>query len=413
MAVTSIALPGRCRGGLPADIDDTEMRPRWAGLTSGDIDAIWRAAKRLYRSGAYPGLSLCVRRRGQVVLNRSLGYARGNGPGDGPADVRIPLTVDAPICLYSASKAITAILVHKLAEEGGIDLDAPVARYLPRFGGNGKAAVTISEVLSHRAGFASLDLPRRERNVQLLADPQAILDRIYAAPLRGHGHPAYHALTGGFVMGELIERVTGKPLRDYLDSRLRQPLGMTHFTYGLPASERHHVARNYVAGMRVRYPVSALIRRALFVGVDEAVAASNEPAFMDAVIPAGNLYATAEELSRFYQMLLDGGEYQGRRLLAPETVQRALIPRNRLTPDRMLMVPMRYSEGFMLGARGFSLYGPDTADAYGHLGFMNILGWAQPSRQLAVALLTTGKSVLGPHLLPLERLLATLSSRAA
>jgi len=297
--------------------------------------------------------------------------------------------------------------------QGGIDLDAPVAHYLPRFAQCDKGRVTISEVLSHRSGFASLDLPKRDRNVSLLADPEAILDRIYAAPLKGHGHIGYHALTGGFVLGALIEQVTGKSLRDYLDRSLRKPLGMTHFTYGLPERERAQVAINYVAGMRVRFPVSAMVRRALFVGIDKAVVASNESAFMDAVIPAGNLYATAEELSRFYQMLLDGGEYGGRSVLAAETVRRAVRPRNRLTVDRMIMVPMRYSEGFMLGARGFSLYGPHSTDAYGHLGFMNILGWAHPSRGTSVSLLTTGKAVLGRHLLPMMRLLSTLAARCA
>ena len=79
----------------------------------------------------------------------------------------------------------------------------------------------------------------------------------------------------------------------------------------------------------------------------------------------------------------------------------------------MIMVPMRYSEGFMLGSRGFSPYGLHSADAFGHLGFMNILGWAQPSRQTAVTLLTTGKAVLGSHLLPIVRLLTTLDSHCA
>jgi len=411
MAVTSLPLPGLRRARhLSVDIDPTEVDPRSVGLKPADIDAIWRSAEALYRSGAHPGVALSLRRRGQLVLNRAVGDARR-------ADARrgggLPLRIHTPICLFSASKAITAVLVHALAEDGGINLDAPVAQYLPAFGRHGKADITVAEVLSHRGGFASLDLPRAARTVALLADSEAILERIYDARPCGRGQVAYHALTGGFVLGALIERVTGAPLATYLDRRLRQPLGMRYFTYGLPPEQRAEAATNYVAGMRVRFPVSAVVRRALFVGIDEAVAASNDAAFMDAVIPAGNLYATAEELSRFYQMLLDGGDYQGRRVLSPDTVARAVRPANRLTMDRMLLVPMRYSEGFMLGSRGFSLYGPNTADAYGHLGFMNILGWAQPSRQTAAALLTTGKAVLGPHLLPLTRLLQGLSARCA
>lgn len=390
-----------------ADIAADELAPRAAGLAQADVDAIWRHIEALHRSGAHPGIALCVRRRGRIILNRAIGDAAA---GQGAPR---PLTVETPICLFSASKAVTAVLAHALAESGEIDLDLPVAHYLPAFGRHGKGRITISEVLAHRGGFASVDIPASERTVALLADPQALLNRIYDARPRGHGKVGYHALTGGFVLGAVIEAVTGAPLADYLDRTLRQPLDMRYFTYGLAPTLRPTVARNAVAGMRVRFPVSAVVRRALFVGMDEAVEASNDAAFMDAVIPAGNLYATAEELSRFYQMLLDGGTYGGRRVLAEATVARMIQPRNRLQPDRMLLVPMRYSEGFMLGSRGFSLYGPDTGDAYGHLGFMNVLGWAHPSRQTAVGLLTTGKAVLGPHLLPLTRLLHSLSARCA
>jgi len=75
------------------------------------------------------------------------------------------------------------------------------------------------------------------------------------------------------------------------------------------------------------------------------------------------------------------------------------------------MIPMRYSEGLMLGARPFGLFGPNTAQAYGHLGFMNILGWADPQREIAAALLTTGKAVMGSHLVALSSLLSTLAKR--
>ena len=221
----------------------------------------------------------------------------------------------------------------------------------------------------------------------------------------------YHAITGGFILAEIVQRVSGRPLREVLDREFRQPLGMTHFTYGLPERHRDRVALNYVAGPPVRFPVSRLVERALLAPFDQVVAASNSQTFMEAVIPAGNLYATAEELSRFFQMLLDGGVWQGRRLFKEETVARAVAPRGRMTVDRMLMVPMRYSEGMMLGADPFGLYGPDTAQAFGHLGFINIFGWADPRREIAAALLTTGKAILGRHLVALGKLMATIARR--
>lgn len=130
---------------------------------------------------------------------------------------------------------------------------------------------------------------------------------------------------------------------------------------------------------------------------------------MDAVIPAGNLYATAEELSRFYQMLLDGGIYQGQRVFEPQTVARMLRPASPPRLDWALKIPMRYTEGLMLGMDPIGLYGPMCGSAYGHLGFMNILGWADPSREIAAGLMTTGKAILGGHLVQYMRSLGTLN----
>ena len=169
------------------------------------------------------------------------------------------------------------------------------------------------------------------------------------------------------------------------------------------------MAHNYVAGQPVRFPISVLAKKALSADFAEVVDVSNRDYFMDAVVPAGNLYSTAEELSRFYQMMLDGGMYEGRRILAPETIRRAIKPAQRLRFDHTLKIPMRYSEGLMLGVNPFGLYGPMTGAAYGHLGFMNILGWADPSRDLSASLLVTGKAILGGHLLALGQLLSTIS----
>ncbi|MES1943897.1 beta-lactamase class C and other penicillin binding protein [Salinisphaera sp. PC39] len=388
-----------------------EAAPGATDLTPRAVDAVWRAVEDLYRSGAYPGIAFCLRRDGVTVLDRTLGHARGNGPDDPHDAERVLMTPDTPVCLFSASKAVTAILVHKLAEEGGIDLDAPVARYLPEFAGRGKARTTIAEVLSHRGGFPLFQAPDDDAPTETLLDWDRCIELICGAPPTHRRAPrmAYHAITGGFVLAEVIRRVTGGEFTDYLDSRLRRPLGMRHFTFGLPEGERDAVARNYTAGQPVRFPLTLAVKRALGAPFEEVVDISNHDAFMRAVVPAGNLYATAEELSRFYQMLLDEGEYEGRQVLSPATVRRAVKPAVRLRFDHTLMIPMRYSEGLMLGANPFGLYGPLSARAYGHLGFMNILGWADPSRRLAASLLVTGKALLGGHLVALGELLTTIA----
>jgi CubicO group peptidase (beta-lactamase class C family) len=400
-------------GGV-TDVDETSEVPATAGdLPPEAVREIWKAVEDLYRSGAYPGVSFCLRRRGQVLLNRSLGHTRGNGPLESVRAEKQLLTTDTPICLFSASKAVTAVLTHTLAEDGAIDLDMPVARYLPEFGANGKSGTTLAQVLAHRGGFPTLDLPVGDLDPELLLDWDRVIKMICdAPPTRGRANRmSYHAVTGGFILAEVIQRVTGAPVQNYLDERLRKPLGMKYFRYGLEPQHRDKVAVNYAAGTPVRFPISKIVERALMAPMDRVIEVSNSEVFMQAVIPAGNIYSTAEELSRFYQLLLDGGVYAGKQVLKPETVLRAVRPASGISFDRTLNIPMMYSEGLMLGASPVGIFGPMTAGAYGHLGFMNILGWADPARDISVGLLVTGKAVLGGHLISLIKLLTTISSR--
>ncbi|HET7313535.1 serine hydrolase domain-containing protein [Salinisphaera sp.] len=414
----SLTLPGTRRIAIEEDPADlvridrkAERAPHEAGLSAADVEAIGNAMIRdLFATRIHPAVTFCLRRHGAIVLNRSIGYARGLTPERPLASDARLAQPDTPVCLFSASKAVVALLTHKLAEEGGIDLDAPVSRYLPAFSGEGKSRTTISQVLSHQGGFPHFTAD--DYGPEMLADWEACVARICAMPAEAGGrHLAYHSFTGGFILGEVIRRVTGAPLTDYLDTTLRKPLGMRYFTYGLDGRSRSRAAENHVAGQPVRWPVSRWARRALSVPFEEVVAVSNRDFFMDAVIPAGNLYATAEELSRFYQMLLDGGVYRGQRLFEPATLARVVKPASSQIIDRTLKVPMRYTEGLMLGMNPIGMYGPMCGSAYGHLGFMNILGWADPARGISAALMTTGKAILGGHLVTLLRSLGVLNHR--
>ncbi|HEY1076598.1 MAG TPA: serine hydrolase domain-containing protein [Fontimonas sp.] len=390
-----------------ADEDLSDART----VDAAGVERIWRSVEAVYRSGAHPGISLSLRHHGKVVLNRSIGHAAGNGPDDSPYGPKRPMLPDTPVCVFSASKAITAILMHKLAEEGGIKLDERVSHFIPEFAEHGKAATTISQVLSHRGGFPMFNLPKNEIDPAMLLDWERCVDLICRSPA-AHGkkppRQAYHAITGGFILAEILQRVTQRPIGEYLNNKIRKPLGMRTFTYGLAPEFRPTVALNYVAGAPVRFPISVILERALMLPIQGIVDVSNSAVFHEAVVPSGNLYCTADELSRFYQMLLDHGEYEGVQVLKPRTVARAVRPASMMTLDRTLMIPMRYSEGLMLGANPVGLYGPMSGRAFGHLGFLNILAWADPQRQVAISLQTTGKAVLGAHLLPLVQLMTAI-----
>lgn len=395
-------------GSVTTIADDEEHAPGTVGMTHDGVEAIWRATERLYATGMHPGISLVLRRHGKVVLKRAIGHARGNGPGDRDA-VPVPMTPDTPICLFSASKAMAAMPLHLLSERKELSLLDPVSHYLPAFGQNGKRDITIYQLLCHKAGIPTI--PTGDLDVaELLLDREEILRLICAtAPDRPGRHHAYHALTAGFVVAALVEKISGRSFRSFFRENISAPLGLASLDFGARGPLLRKVARNYVSGFRFGGPVDMYLERAIGTGIERAVALSNDARFYRAVIPAGNGVATADDCAKFFQCLLDGGQLDGVRVFDPLTVRRAVAEVGKPEIDRSLLVPLRYSAGMMLGASPWGLYGPDTARAFGHLGFANIVAWADAERDLSVALLNTGKVVAGVHLPWLLALLGAIS----
>ena len=383
------------------------------GMTRRDVGAIWSAVEGLYRTGLHPAISICVRRMGQVVLDRAIGHASGAGPGDLPGEPAVLATPATPFCIFSASKAITAILIHHLDDQGLLHIDDRVAEYVPEFACRGKETTTIRHVLTHRAGIPSLPSGNvgEERDLRLLLDWERVIDLLcQAEPTWKPGRRlAYHAITGGFVLGEIIRRVTGRTPREYLHDVVLGPLGFRYMNFGVDAHDRGLVARNYATGRQVPFPFSIVVQRALGVDFPEAVKISNDPRWLESVVPAGNIVGTANEVSRFYQLLLQGGELDGVRVFDQRTIRRATTESSYLEVDLTLGFPVHYGLGLMLGSEVASLFGPNTPQAFGHLGFIHVLTWADPQRQLSVGLLTSGKPFLGAHLGRVYKVLAAIS----
>jgi CubicO group peptidase (beta-lactamase class C family) len=120
--------------------------------------------------------------------------------------------------------------------------------------------------------------------------------------------------------------------------------------------------------------------------------ASNTPEALSSTIESAGIVASAHDTARIFGMLANNGSWDGRQVLAPETVAAAVEPAGPLVVDPILPMPIRFSAGFMLGQRGPSLFGLNAPDAFGHIGFMSVVCWADPSRELAVAFLNTGKA---------------------
>ncbi|MEM7082192.1 MAG: serine hydrolase domain-containing protein [Pseudomonadota bacterium] len=378
------------------------------GLPRDYRDRVWDAVERWYRTGTQPFVSLCVRKQGSMVIHRSLGHRHGtwskNGMG---ADGEVG-SIDTPITVFSASKALTALLIHGLAEEGVLNLDERVAHYLPAFAANGKASITISQVLSHQGGFPVMPkgLPP-----ETIFDYERVVDILMASPLQrppGRG-TAYHAVSGGYILGALANTVTGKSLNQILRKRVCVPLGLPTLRYGAPLNGQSRVATNYNTGGVHRWPVSSLIERTLGADWNTVVELSNQPGFLSTTVPAGNAIGTASEWGLLMELLLNQGRIGDVQVFAPDTLRRVTQFKAGSILDGTLFVPSRFSEGLMLGANPVSLFGPMTKDALGHLGFINIFCWADPSRDLSVALLSTGKSLFGLHLAELMRVLFAIN----
>lgn len=377
-------------------------------LDKGSVESIWDGVNAMYQTGYQPGIALCIRHRGQVVLNRTIGHARGHGPADSGEEA-VPLELNTPISLFSSSKAFTAILVHMLAEDGVINLAAPVCEYIPEFAAQGKHKVTVEQVLAHQAGIPSFPTHFAIEHMEEWDAVIEVLCRMPAIAKPGK-ITAYHAVTGGFILAEVAQRATGLSLPDILDQKIRQPLGMNHFTYGVPVEKNNDVALNYFMGPPLPPVISSLAEKALGMPFDEACELSNEPIFLNNVVPAGNVYSTAEEATRVYQVLLDGGQWKGQRIMQAETVRQTIEPFGRMRFDRLLRLPIRYSRGLILGHPLVSMYGARTPMAFGHLGFLHILCWADIERDIAVSLITTGKAAIGPHLKPLGQIVNAINS---
>lgn len=389
---------------VPRDLDAVSARaPEVAdvqalGMTADGIERIWNGVERLYRSGFYRAIALCVRRHGQVVLDRAIGHARGNGPTDREDAVRTLATPQTPFVIYSASEAMTAVVAHLLDERGLLHIDDRVCEYIPEYAAHDKEAIIIGHLLSHRAGVPNL--PADAFDLDRFGDREFRLEILCAAKPRSRPGKllSYHAVSGGFIIAEIVQRVTGKNIRAVLAKEILGPLDFRWGNYGVSPKDVERVALSYPTGPPALPPLSTVLQRALGLPPDEITVRSNDPRFLTGVVPSGNVVTTANELSRFFELLRAGGELDGVRVLQPRTIRRATSERAFREIDFTLVVPLRHASGFMLGARALSLFGPDTDEAFGHLGFTNVLGWADPERALSIGLMTSGKPMLHPAL---------------
>jgi CubicO group peptidase (beta-lactamase class C family) len=299
---------------------------------------------------------------------------------------------DTIINVYSATKGVAATCLNRLVDEGRVDLDAPVANYWPEFAQAGKDALRVRWLLSHRAGLPAV-------RKTLPADALLSWDLMTTAlaeqspwwePGTRHG---YHALTFGYLVGEVVRRVTGKSLGAYCRDEIAGPLAID-FHIGLEARDDARCAEVIAAPPPPAGASNPLNDAAS--GDPESIAAKalnnppgalklsmiNSPAWRRAEIPAANGHTNARALSRFYGALARGGEVDGVRVLSTAQIEQCYVEQSNGI-DAVLSVPMRFGLGYRL-TQPAARYGPNP-HAFGHTGAGGSLGFADPDAGIGFA----------------------------
>ena len=307
---------------------------------------------------------------------------------------------DTLVNVYSTTKGMTAICAHRLVEQGKIDLDAPVADYWPEFAQGGKEGIPVRQLLDHSAGLPGVRKPLARGTLydwDAMAEALAATDPWWE-PGTKHG---YHAMTYGFLVGEVIRRVSGQSVGTYFRENVAEPLE-ADFHIGLDA--RHDARTSDLHGglfaprkdgqapklpKSLPEPLKRFLTDMTDPSTMSGAAFSNPPQDRGAVntrewraaeIPAANGHGTARSLARIYGALARGGELEGVRILEPETIETA-IEEQAFGPDAVLGgLPIRFGLGFML-RQDFMPLSPSPR-AFGHPGAGGSIGMADPDAKV-------------------------------
>ncbi len=339
------------------------------------------------------GASVAVTHRGRPVVDLWGGFA----------DKRRARawTRDTIVNVYSTTKGLTAICAHRLVEQGKLDLEAPVARYWPEFAQAGKDKLPVRYLLSHRAGLPAV---RKPLALDALYQWDTMCDALaeqepWWEPGTRHG---YHAVTYGWLVGEVIRRITGKTPGAYFRDELAGPLGIDCHI-GLDASHDGRVAEMIASPPPPPGAPNIFEEVAKNPESVTAKAFANPPLLTQGVVntrewraaelPAANGHTNARALARIYGALANDGEIDGFRVLDPDSIAQCHAEQS-YGPDAVLFISTRMSLGFMM-SQPEAPFGPNPR-AFGHPGAGGSLGFADPDARIGFgyAMNQMGASIL-------------------
>jgi CubicO group peptidase (beta-lactamase class C family) len=353
------------------------------GWTAPGFEEVRQAFEQNFAKGLEIGAAFAAYHRGQLVVDLWGGVAD-------PMTDR-PWSRDTLELVFSTTKGATAICAHRLAQEGRLDVDAPVVEYWPEFGQADKERIPVSYLLSHQAGLAWVDEPLT------LEDALAWEPMIHALerqrPLWEPGTAqGYHAVTYGYLVGEVIRRITGRTVGTYFRDEVGRPLDLD-FWIGLPEDQEGRVARlvGEIVGFAGDLDESTRTELESLMGPDSMLGKAltaggafsqrgiwNTREVHAAEIPAAAGIGDARSIARLYAACV--GTVDGVRLLTSEQVREATIQRTHGPNIVLLNLDIQFGLGFIVPSPLINLGGPH---AFGHFGAGGSVGWADPDADLA------------------------------
>lgn len=360
---------------------DGDCAPRFAPVRAAFIDNFCKRGE--------PGAAIALTHHGRPVVDLWGGWR------DKAREV--PWARDTLVNFFSVGKPLASLTIFRLIERGLLDLDAPVARVWPAFAQAGKAGITLRHILSHRAGLPA---------IRAVLPDDAMLDRptMVAAleaqdpwwqPGSAHG---YHVNTFGFLLGEVVARVTGESLGTVFRRDIAMPMGAdVHF--GLPLADHARAAEFlWPEGVRPQKPAGELTEDQLMrwntywnpAGISGA-GFVNTARWRSAEIPSTNGHGTARGVARLYAALANGGTLDGVEIISAAMLRTAVTEQSN-GPDCVLERNTRFGLGFQLPLPERTI-GPNP-EAFGHFGAGGSLGFCDPKTGIAFAYVTND---MGPR----------------
>lgn len=353
------------------------------GWTARGFEGVRDRFEKNFADGLEVGAAFAAYHRGKKVVDLWGGMAATEKPWE----------QDTVIVVFSTTKGATALCANRLAQEGRLDVDAPVADYWPEFAQAGKESIPVDYLLSHRAGLAWVD-EKLTLEDALAWDPMIhALERQTPVWEPGTAH-GYHAVTYGYLVGEVVRRITGRSIGTYFRDEVAEPLGLD-FWIGLPAAVEPRVAGligglSSSGGVNADIDPQALAELAALVGPESKLGKAlsgggafshdgifNTRAVHAAEIPAAGGIGDARSIARMYAACV--GEVDGIRLLTPEQLADATTQRS-VGPDIVILnLDLQFGLGFIVPSTLLQLGGPRS---FGHFGMGGSAGWADPEAEL-------------------------------